>query len=137
MTNIRRAVENAFAGRLSAITGLSSASVRVARIPQEMVLPMVLVNCEVAKAYEANLAVYDCQLSITVMTSISEVDSDDAHQERVGEILEVLDDGTQLALDISNNEFKCDGAYVLEIAGEPADTMLVDSVKVRALCQLI
>lgn len=137
MTNIRRALEDAFKGHLSTITGLTGVEIKVARVPQEMVLPMVLVNCAVAKAYEANLAVYDCELFVTIMTSISETDADENHQERVGKILEVLDDGQQVAGDVSSSEFLCNGMHVLELGGEPTDTMLVDSIKVRALCQLI
>lgn len=137
MTNIRRAVENAFAGRLEAITGDLNADIKVARVPQEMVLPMVLVNCEVAKAYEANLGMYDCTLAVSIMTSISEADADEAHQDRVGAILEIFNDGMQLAQDISNTDFDCKGTHVIEITGEPSDTMLVDTIRVRALCQLI
>ena len=138
MTNVRRGVEDAIAGVLSANTGaLNGAVARVARVPQEMILPLVLVSCENAKTYSPTLPLYECSVAITIMTSIADADADEDHQARLSAISDMLENGDAFAVGATNQELQCKGIYVDEFSGEPSDNMLVDTIKVKAFCQLI
>lgn len=138
MINVRRGVEDAFAGLLGANLGaLNGAVARVARVPQEMILPLVLVSCEVAKTYSPTLPLYECSVSVTIMTSIADADADEDHQARLSAISDMLDDGEAFALGATNQQFECKGLWIDEFSGEPSDNMLVDTIKLKAFCQLI
>lgn len=138
MKNVRRGVEDAFAGLLNANTvALNGAVAKVARIPQEMVLPLVLVSCESAKAYSPTLPLYECAVSVTIMTSIADTDADETHQNRLSAISEMLEDAETFASGVTNQQIQCEGVHIDEFTGEPADNMLIDTIKVKAYCQLI
>lgn len=131
--NIRRLSETQIA---SWIASTIDTDVKIARIPQELVMPCILVNCSNIKPYEANMALYECNIDISVISSIAEEDADTKHQERVAEIIELTEAHEDMAEGITGNGLECKGLRIDEISGEPNDISLVDTITIKAFCNL-
>jgi hypothetical protein len=99
-------------------------------------MPCVLVNCSNIKPYEPNTELYECTIELSVISSISEEDADTRHQARVGEIIELAEDHEGMASGITGNGLECKGLRIEEISGEPNDISLVDTITIKAFCNL-
>jgi hypothetical protein len=82
------------------------------------------------------MALYECNIDISVISSIGEEDADTRHQERVSEIIELTEAHEDMADGITGNGFECKGLRISEIAGDPTDISLVDTITIKAFCNL-
>ena len=131
--NIRRLSETQTASWINSAVDFD---VKVARIPQELVMPCVLVNCSNIKPYEPNTELYECTIELSVISSIAEEDADTRHQARVAEIIELAEAHEEMAEGITGNGLECKGLRIDEISGEPNDISLVDTIAIKAFCNL-